>query len=215
MRIGKSTRLGRSWIVMAGALGLPREALAGWGDDWGAMVWGAGASAVPSLGWLGLAILAMGLAATAAWTLRKRRPALGLTLSLVLLVIPLAVAAGTVSVPNTFVNGTVADADQVNANFSALATESNAQDARLLTLETSGIAGYSQVVANMTIPAGTTRNVVAVCPVGTRVIGGGYRIPATTIVLGNRPVSASQWAIEARAPTTGASFVEAFAICAQ
>ena len=169
MRIGKSTRLGRSWIVMAGALGLPREALAGWGDDWGAMVWGAGASAVPSLGWLGLAILAMGLAATAAWTLRKRRPALGLSLSLVLLVIPLAVAAGTVTVPNTFTNGTVADADEVNANFGAVKTAVDDNDGRITTLE-----GLQPLVSCVVRTAGPTPALVMVaCQSGETLTGGG------------------------------------------
>ncbi len=116
-------------------LALAGPALAGWGDEnWGVLIWG-DALSIPGLGLLGLAVLAMGLAATAGWTLRKRRPALGLTLSLVLLVIPLAVAAGTVTGPNTFVNGTVADADQVNANFTAEATAVNDNDGRIGTLE--------------------------------------------------------------------------------
>ncbi len=135
MRIGRSTRLGRSWIVMAGALVLPGQALAGWGDEnWGVLVWG-DALSIPGLGLLGLTVLATGLAATAGWTLRKRRPALRLTFSLVLLVIPLAVAAGMVSLPHTFTTGTVADADQVNANFTAVATAVNDNDGRISTLE--------------------------------------------------------------------------------
>jgi len=56
--------------------------------------------------------------------------------------------AATVSVPYTFVNGTVADATEVNANFSALVTESNAQDSRLATLEASMATVQGQVAVN-------------------------------------------------------------------
>ena len=51
-------------------------------------------------------------------------PGLGLlgAMVLVLLAIPLAVGAGSVSVLNDFVNGTTADADQVNENFDAVET---------------------------------------------------------------------------------------------
>ena len=47
------------------------------------------------------------------------------------LLVPLVVTACTVTVPNTFVNGTPADADQVNANFDAVEIAVNDNDARL------------------------------------------------------------------------------------
>jgi hypothetical protein len=40
---------------------------------------------------------------------------------------------GTLTVPNTFTNGTVADADQVNANFAAAETAVNDNDSRITT----------------------------------------------------------------------------------
>ena len=43
--------------------------------------------------------------------------------------------AAQIPVPYSFVNGTPADADEVNANFSALVAESNDQDSRLTTVE--------------------------------------------------------------------------------
>ena len=43
--------------------------------------------------------------------------------------------AATVSLPYSFTNGTIADADHVNANFGALVAESNDQDSRLSVLE--------------------------------------------------------------------------------
>jgi hypothetical protein len=57
------------------------------------------------------------------------------TLLVALLVIPLAAYATTISVPNNFVNGTVAEADEVNTNFATLVTESNDQDLRIGSLE--------------------------------------------------------------------------------
>jgi hypothetical protein len=54
----------------------------------------------------------------------ERRQRLQLVLlGLMTVSIPASLFAATVAVPNTFVNGTVADADAVNANFTALADE--------------------------------------------------------------------------------------------
>ena len=55
----------------------------------------------------------------------------GFGLTLVLLAIPLAVAAGTLAVPNTFTNGTVADADEVNANFGSVKAAVDDNDSRI------------------------------------------------------------------------------------
>ncbi len=55
--------------IAAGALALPGEALAGWGNEaWGVLVWGEPLQ-VPGLGLLGLTVLAIGLAGTTAWKL--------------------------------------------------------------------------------------------------------------------------------------------------
>ena len=129
MRTGTQTLLARAWIVLAATLALPSPALAGWGDDnWGALVWSAVASGpavpVPGLGLLGAMVLATGLAVTTAWTLRKRRPALGLTLMLVLLASPLVVVAGELTLPNTF-----ADRD-----FKESTTSDNTHSVKLATI---------------------------------------------------------------------------------
>jgi len=79
----------------------------------------------------------------AAWRLPKRRTALGLALFLVLLAIPLVVVAGTVSVPNEFVNGETADADEVNENFDAVETAVNDNDSLITALETDTAAALS------------------------------------------------------------------------
>jgi hypothetical protein len=69
----------------------------------------------------------------AAWTLRKRRPALGLTLLLV--AVPLVVAAGDVTLPNTFTNATTADANEVNDDFDAVKTAVDDNHSRITALE--------------------------------------------------------------------------------
>ena len=51
------------------------------------------------------------------------------------------VQADPITLPHTFKNGERADANEVNANFSVLADESNAQNARITTLESGGGAG--------------------------------------------------------------------------
>ena len=125
-------------------------ALAGWGDDWGEMVWGLPVSgpAVPSLPGVGLIGLALALSATAAWRLRRRRIALGLPLLLVLLSIPLVVAAGSLSIPNWFVNGEVADADEINENFDEIETEVKDNDSRLSEVEADTSANTYDVGVN-------------------------------------------------------------------
>ena len=113
-----------------------------WGENWGTMNWGESA-AVPGVPGLGLIALSIALSATAAWVLRRRQTALGLPVLLVLLAVPLVVVAGTVTVPNTFVNGEVADADEVNANFDAVETEVNDNDSRITAVETESATAQS------------------------------------------------------------------------
>lgn len=48
---------------------------------------------------------------------------------------PLLVSAAVITLPHSFADGTLASASAVNANFTALAVESNAQHARLAALE--------------------------------------------------------------------------------
>jgi len=96
-----------------------------WGsEDWGTMLWG-GAPAVPLLGPIGIGLL-IGSFLLGGYLMQSRRrigwfSTFG-TLSLIL--IPVA-AVATVTLPNVFSNGQVADADQVNANFDTLVTAVN------------------------------------------------------------------------------------------
>jgi hypothetical protein len=60
-----------------------------------------------------------------------------------LLAVPLAAYAATISVPNTFVNGTIADADDVNVNSETLVDESNDQDLRIGSLESTALTSVA------------------------------------------------------------------------
>jgi hypothetical protein len=92
-----------------------------WGKLWGSMIWGR-AAAVPALGGvlfvmgLFLALLAVGYVWISRSGSKGRRVARLWPLALLVLIAPFTMAF----VPNTFTNGTVADATQVNANFTAL-----------------------------------------------------------------------------------------------
>ena len=99
-------------------------ALAGtWGENWGTMIWGS-AAAVPSMGWLGGGLLVALLVVTGLWRMKRVSRQVGLTLSLFILV-PLLIAPHITTWNGltwyTFINGEVANADEVNQNFSALA----------------------------------------------------------------------------------------------
>jgi hypothetical protein len=87
-----------------------------WGQHWDTMIWGRAAS-VPALSWWGVLLLGAVLGGVGVQYLRKARPrTIGLTVLALALAIPLSARA----LPFTFTNGTVADANQVNANFAAL-----------------------------------------------------------------------------------------------
>ena len=94
-----------------------------WGANWGEMIWGGGvagapATAIPVSAWalitLGIAIGIVGA------KLANNRNIQMASITFIVLLPALAIGVG---LPHTFVNGTVADAEQVNANFSALARQ--------------------------------------------------------------------------------------------
>ena len=117
-----------------------------WGsENWGEMIWG-GLRAVPLMGPLGfLAMAACFL--VGGYIMQSRYGSRWLTHLAVtaILVVPLAAVAAVI-LPHTFINGTVADANEVNANFSALVdgVSSNTPVRTLIT--------YSGVT--MVVPAG-------------------------------------------------------------
>jgi len=131
-----------------------------WGQDWGTTLWG-GLIAVPSIDGAG-AVLLVAMLAAIAWIslrriatgrggLRSRAGLLGVVVASTLLAA--GVRADTISLPWTFSNGTVADADEVNENFDALVVESNDQHSRLSALEAIG-ADISGVTAGLGLTGG-------------------------------------------------------------
>ena len=91
-----------------------------WGiQNWGQMIWG-DRVAVPALSWLQLLALLLLMMIAGRFLLRSK----GAVRSAALGAMFLAFLAGSVAVavPNTFANGQVANADQVNANFTSLET---------------------------------------------------------------------------------------------
>lgn len=91
-----------------------------WTQDWGTMIWGG--SAVPTTDTMGLVLLMGALLGAGAVVLRRSFPRSSLGMFMVLGVgLPL-MAARAIGIPHVFANGTVADADEVNANFAALET---------------------------------------------------------------------------------------------
>jgi hypothetical protein len=89
-----------------------------WGQNWGQMIWGQ-LAAVPAVDFGGALLLGALLGVVAVRSLRGARPRTIATVLLGLaLLVPLSARAVTLI---TFTNGTVADANQVNANFAALA----------------------------------------------------------------------------------------------
>lgn len=105
-------------LILTGVSAAPTSASA-WGDLWGAMTWGP--AIVPGLEPGGLVLLGIALGVVATVAL-QRGHARNLALGLALVCIALPVALQALTLPNTFVNGTVADADEVNANFDAVRT---------------------------------------------------------------------------------------------
>lgn len=83
-----------------------------WEQDWGTMIWGGGAQ-VPTMGPFGWLLLGA-LVGAAGVLYRRPLSKAGTAVALLAIgVVPLSALA----VPHLFTNGTVADADEVNANF--------------------------------------------------------------------------------------------------
>ncbi len=119
--------LGLSLFVTV--LALPSQALAAWGDDWGTMVWETAPVGVPTFGLFGLGLLSLALVAGAVFTLRKR--AWTASVLLLVLAIPPAAVASSITNLNIFSNGTAADANEVNSNFTKVKTAVNDNDSRI------------------------------------------------------------------------------------
>lgn len=119
-----------------------------WGENWGEMIWGS-VAAVPTLGWMGLVLLLALLLVTVFWKMKRVSLKAGVTLS-VLLLVPFLMAPHITTWNGltwyTFISGEVADAGQVNQNFSALADTLDVTVPN--SFANSGIADANEVNAN-------------------------------------------------------------------
>jgi hypothetical protein len=101
-----------------------------WGQQWGSMTWGTQTiAAVPALPG-GMLLLLGALLLLVGYRMGRRQRAprwMALVVGLGVALVPLAIvhATSTFGVPFTFTNGTVADASQMNQNFTAVANEIN------------------------------------------------------------------------------------------
>jgi hypothetical protein len=121
------------------------------------MIWG-GSLPLPLLSPLGFLVLAVLVIVSGVVVQRRHSPQWTMwTLGAAIVVIPLAAYAGTIATPNTFTNGTVADAGEVNANFSAVETAVNDNDARITTAQ--GTADTA--VTNAATAQGTANAAIA------------------------------------------------------
>jgi hypothetical protein len=91
-----------------------------WGQKWGTMIWGQ-LAAVPTTTFVGLLLVGAVLGIVGIRALRGTRPrVVARAIFAMALLVPLAARA--LPTINSFSNGTVADATQVNANFTAVRT---------------------------------------------------------------------------------------------
>ncbi len=112
-----------------------------------------------------------------------RRLRIALDVGLLLVVVAGWVVASPVTVPNTFSNGTVADADQVNANFTALAGAINAlTPANVVGVQPVGVdttaSGTALAAAVASIANASSQN-----PYLVRLAPGVYNIGAATLAI--------------------------------
>ena len=122
-------------------------ALAGnWGENWGTLTWGAAIAAVPTMGKLAVLVLALGLGGLAARFIQQSRAAASLlVIAFVLPMLSPVANAQTESVPHTFSDGSVADADEVNENFAALVAAVQELQGRTFLTTDACPAGYDAV----------------------------------------------------------------------
>jgi hypothetical protein len=115
--------------------------------------------------------------------------------------------AAQISVPNTFTNGTPADASQVNANFSTLETESNAQDLRLAAVEAanfqSQIDDLSSALDSLLASGIALQNAVATNTTDIATNTSGVSTNATNIGLNGVDIATNQAGIATNATGIG------------
>lgn len=176
-----------------------------WGKNWGQMIWG-GVRAVPAMPVWAIALLCGAFVLLGVRFVRARRPLIGLAAFALALAVPLTAKA--VTLPFTFANNTVADATQVNANFTAV---SNAIPNTYL------IESFQNLVMGQTV------TLTAQCNLGDVVIGGFTRAFGVSNLSGDQRVAAiapigpapamQGWTATATGATSAPDFLDVFAEC--
>ena len=144
----------RTTLLLLAAFLCTSPALAAWGENWGEMVWGSSAppAAVPMTGWPGLFLLLTVLVVTALWKMKRMPRQVGLTLSLFLLV-PVMIAPHITTWNGltwyAFINGEVADANEINLNFEAIASILNVSVPN--SFANSGVADADDINSNFQV----------------------------------------------------------------
>ena len=158
-------------LILVGIIYAPGAYAGIWGaENWGEMLWGTNTQIfpVPAMPVFGMLLLAAALL-----FITRRYGAKRVAPFVLVLLMPLV----AISVPNTFVNGTVADADEVNANFAAL-------EASVLTTTIRSCAAGSPFSD-------------CTCPTGEVVTGGGTFVLSNSNVTirESRPLTPSMWRV--------------------
>ncbi len=190
-----------------------------WGELWGSMIWGGAAVPLMSPGGLMLlmgAILAIGVA------MRRRHARWAvLALAALVLVVPIAADTDTLFGLIDFTNGTIADANDVNANFDAVETEvtDNANDIVRNTIAINNLALQGVVDRQMINNSGMCtilglESVNVMCTGGRKVFGGGCSGDLAVVVSSSYPSSDFGWTCGFQC-NASSSFINAWAICAK
>ena len=194
-----------SFVALLVAL-CPSAAFAVWGQDWGSMEWGAAAPSVPTLPTWGLALLTILLLGVAMRFLRRGRLMNRAASIVALLVLFTLTAMAAFTVTYTFSNGTTADADEVNANFTDIATELAAKGGSLTVpnaFVNGNTADATEVNANFTAVEAAL-DAMAPVPAGMVLIPGGtnagtdpdfgaYSLTVTALFMDKYEVTKDQW----------------------
>ena len=144
----------RTALLLLAVFFCTSPAPAAWGENWGEMVWGSSAppAAVPMTGWPGLFLLLTVLLVTALWKMKRMPRQVGLTLSLFLLV-PVMIAPHITTWNGltwyAFINGEVADANEINLNFEAIASILNVSVPN--SFANSGVADADDINSNFQV----------------------------------------------------------------